>query len=241
MKAKLFILPLLLALILAVSCAQANQPNSGGSNTAEDAKSEDIVPGSYYPFPEETVDSWDTYLVIIVDDSSSMDSGGCAGDKGSRIKAANWALHEYLPNAPPEIYLGLYTFRKGFVVPFGTDNRQEILDVVDDLDAKSDTPLNRAIRDSADALGAQRARQLGYGRFGIIVISDGEATDGASDASDGIDYAQARERFNGELAIFTVGYCLPEDHALRNRSLVYRSADNPQGLLEALMEIKIEN
>lgn len=234
MKIKSLILSLCIALALLVACAQASQPNSAEKATPAAA-------GSYWPFPEETVDSWNTYIMIIYDDSSSMDSSKCAGDKGSRIKGSKWALREYLPNAPQDIYMGLYVLNKGFVVPFGIDNRQNILAVVDVLAANGNTPLNRAIRESADELGIQRARQLGYGRFGIIVLSDGEANDGPEDASEGINWAQSRERFNNELAIFTVGYCLSEDHALRNRSLVYRSADNPQGLLEALMEIKIEN
>jgi hypothetical protein len=74
-------------------------------------------------------------------------------------------------------------------------------------------------------LARQREKQLGYGEFRLIVVTDGLAD----------DIPQAAE-FATEKAIpiYAIGLCIQEDHPLRQYAVSYRAADNFEDLAKAL-------
>ena len=78
----------------------------------------------------------------------------------------------------------------------------------------------------------QYKRQLGYGEFRLVVVTDGRA-DGIPDAA---SYAT---RYG--IPIYAIGLCVDPGHPLRRYAVSYRAADSfedlAQGLEETLAEL----
>jgi hypothetical protein len=176
---------------------------------------------------------------FIIDGSGSMldePDMHCRGDRsfGSKIEGAKWAVHQFMEHVPNDVYLGLWVFdRRGSreVVPLAADNREAFLAAVDAMSADGATPLARAIREGADRLGGRYKRQLGYGEFRLVVVTDGLA-DGLPGAA---DYAAKLG-----IPIYTIGLCIRSDHPLRELSVSYRAADSMEDLAQGLKETMAE-
>lgn len=191
------------------------------------------------PQPEENgVISTDKNFYLIMDGSGSMGESSHSGSFGSKIKAAKWAAREFVTKrVSPDVNLGLYVFDGNGErerVALGQNNREAILKEIDAISATSGTPLNTAIKRGVNALVKQRSVQLGYGEFYIVVVTDGEATDG--DTKDAVSYAQ-----KGAIPIITIGFGLNKQHPLAKDSLSYRNATNPDELLQAMQETQGES
>jgi Ca-activated chloride channel family protein len=177
---------------------------------------------------------------FIFDGSGSMaDPLGraCSGDKKAarKIDGAQAAVAEFMKAVPPAIHLGLYVFdsrRRAEVLPLGADNREPFLKAVDDVRAGGGTPLAEAIRAGTDALVKQYQKQLGYGEFRLVVVTDGIADDIPAAAT----YAAQRG-----IPIYAIGLCIGADHPLRRYAVSYRAADSfkdlQRGLEDTLAEL----
>ena len=177
---------------------------------------------------------------FIFDGSGSMKSepgGACRGDQsfGSKLEGARWAVGEFLAKVPDDVNIGLYLFdRDGRreVVPLGVGNRQQFMGAVDDIRAGGGTPLAEGINYGAQRLVVQYKRQLGYGEYRLVVVTDGRA--------DKIPEA-ARYAAHFGMPIYAIGLCIDEDHPLRRFAVSYRAADSfddlAQGLEETLAEL----
>lgn len=177
---------------------------------------------------------------IIMDGSGSMrerTTSDCGGDQTfpDKMSGARWAIKTFLEQVPDDINIGLFVFdRDGNreVVPLGRGNREQFLNAVQNIDAGGGTPLARAIRFGADRLVNQYRKQLGYGEFRIVVVTDGEA--------DGIPVAALYAAKHG-IPIYAIGLCVRQNHPLRQFSVSYRAADNfadlSQGLQDTLAEL----
>jgi Ca-activated chloride channel family protein len=173
-----------------------------------------------------------------------MEAAGCAGRDpvtqqafANRIEAAKWAVKTFLKESvPAEVNVGLYVFDgagRSERVPIAKDNRAELARAIDALAGGGNTPLNASIRFGVDQLLRQRARQLDYGEYYLVVATDGEATDG--DTAPTVAYATQHG-----IPIITLGYCLKQDHPLARGSFSYRNANSPAELLAALKETQAE-
>ncbi len=176
---------------------------------------------------------------FIIDGSGSMDSepgGGCRGDQsfGSKLDGAQWAVKEFLTKVPDDVHLGLYVFdRDGRreVVPLGPGQRQAFLSAVNRIRTGGGTPLAGGIAFGTDRLVEQYRRQLGYGDYRLVVVTDGRADD--------IPEA-ARYAAHFGMPIYAIGLCIAEDHALRRHAVSYRAADSFADLAEGLEETLAE-
>ena len=184
-------------------------------------------------------------LYFVLDGSGSMDedpSRQCNTAAQSRfptkIAAARWAIGEFLRQVPPDDRIGLYVFDRGGqreVVPLGTGNRDQFLAAVKAVYADGGTPLAEAIITGVQRLVGQREKQLGYGDFRLVVVTDGEAT--GRRLEDGTAYALANR-----IPIYTIGFCVGRSHALFRSSVSYRAANSPaelqRGLEDTLGELE---
>ena len=178
---------------------------------------------------------------FIFDGSGSMSESltkQCKGDKrfSSRLEGAKWAVEQFLPLVPRDVNLGLWVFdTKGNSerVALGTDSRGPFLVEVKKIRAGGKTPLTESIEQGVNRLARQRDKQLGYGEFRLIVVTDGEATGRPLPQA----VAYARER---RVPIYTIGLCLSTDHALRKSSVSYRPADSIEALKLGLEETLAE-
>ncbi|MGH7451706.1 MAG: vWA domain-containing protein [bacterium] len=174
---------------------------------------------------------------FIFDGSGSMRdplSSDCGGDQtfGRKLEGAKWAVAEFLKKVPEDVNLGLYVFDENHrnrsqseVVPLGPGNLAVFLQVINEIEAGGGTPLAYAIRSGTEILARQREKQLGYGEFRLVVVTDGLA--------DEIPIA-AEYATKNAIPIYAIGLCIKEDHPLRQYAVSYRAADNFQDLAKAL-------
>jgi Ca-activated chloride channel homolog len=178
---------------------------------------------------------------FIFDGSGSMAESlnkQCKGDKrfSSRLEGAKWSVEQFLPLVPQTVNLGLWVFDSlgnSERVALSPDNRAQFLTEVQKTRAGGRTPLTESIEQGVNRLVHQRDKQLGYGEFRLIVVTDGEATGRPLPQA----VAYARER---RIPIYTIGLCLGADHQLRKYSVSYRAADSIEALKRGLEETLAE-
>ena len=94
------------------------------------------------------------------------------------------------------------------------------------------TPLAESIKFGTQQLVAQYKRQLGYGEFRLVVVTDGQADEIPGAATYATRYG---------IPIYAIGLCIGEDHPLRRHAVSYRAADSfgdlARGLEETLAEL----
>jgi hypothetical protein len=180
---------------------------------------------------------------FIFDGSGSMNDapgGNCKGDQDFqyKIEGACWAIQEFMEKVPEDINIGLYVFDSHFgqreVIPLGTGNRQKFLAAINQVEAGGITPLAEAIRFGTDQLVGQYKKQLGYGEYRLIVVTDGIA----DSIPEAVLYAAKYS-----IPIYSIGLCIGSDHPLREFAYSYRAADSfvdlAMGLEETLAELDV--
>jgi len=179
---------------------------------------------------------------FILDGSGSMSeptNADCGGDQqfSDKLQGAKWAVKKFLEHVPDEVDIGLYVFDnngKREIVPLGAANREAFVTAIEKIQAGGGTPLAQAIRFGTDRLVEKYKKQLGYGEFRLVVVTDGKANAIPEAALYAAKYG---------IPIYAIGLCVGQDHPLRNFSVSYRAADNfadlSQGLQDTLVEMPI--
>jgi Ca-activated chloride channel homolog len=181
-------------------------------------------------------------MVIVFDGSGSMTKSSCAGDLPSREQAAKQALSRFLGKVPERVNLGLVLFdSQGLrvAVPLGPDKRAPVASAVAASVADGGTPLGTALSMAYAELAAQGIRQSGYGRYTVLLVTDGKAEPDRE--ADRLEENIDRITATTPVEIVTVGFCLDSRHALNRPGVTqYRDARNPAeleaGLAAALAE-----
>ena len=213
--------------LLNTSCeAQSPRP---APNTQPPAR---FVPGAPDPRPsKDAVAALTRNFYFIFDGSGSM-GDPCSAGGTKKIVTAKQAVIDFISVVPTNVNLGLVVFDgRGVneVVALGPNNREQFLNAIRQVREGSGTPLNASIKFGIDRLADQREKQLNYGEFRLITVTDGEAGDGSVSVCG--QYAITRK-----IPIYTIGLCLGKQHELRKYSLSYQDANNAAELKKALEE-----
>lgn len=176
---------------------------------------------------------------FVFDGSGSMadrPDGSCSGDQrfSSKVEGAKWAVREFVKKVPADTNLGLYVFDGNGhreVVSLGPKNQEEFLKEVNNISASGGTPLAGGIRHGTDQLVGQYKKQLGYGEYRLVVVTDGQADNIPEASLNAIKYG---------IPIYAIGLCIGEDHPLRQYALSYRAADSAEDLRRGLEETMAE-
>ena len=175
---------------------------------------------------------------LVFDASGSMAFSECSG-RESKIEVAKRALVEFADKLPAGVNLGLSVFDDRGVrelLALGPLRRGAVASAIAAITAGGDTPLAESIQQAYDALTAQGRKQLGYGEFHLVVVTDGEAST-----------ADPRTVVNAMLAkspvvLHTIGFCIGSDHSLNQPGrVIYRAADNPAELASGLADVLAES
>ena len=243
---------LIAAIFLFAGCSSSNNPTTGSStgttassttdttNDTSDEQTSSTPAGRPTPGKQQGAISLRRNFYFVFDGSGSMkyrpkNAAKDADRTGRKIDGAKWAVHEFLKKVPDDVNLGLYVFDgngKREKVPLGPSNRTQFLAAIDAIQAGGNTPLGDAIGRGSKALWKQYNKQLGYGEYRLIVITDGDATDYLPS---GVN--QAKEH---KIPIYTIGFDMDQDHELRKHSISYRSADSAAEVEQALEEAAAE-
>jgi Ca-activated chloride channel family protein len=175
---------------------------------------------------------------IVLDASGSMNEKGCSGEN-SKIRAAKEALAAFVDALPPDANLALVVFDGRGInewLPIGTNNRPEFRRLLDTVRANASTPLRGAITLAYNKLLAQGARQLGYGEYHLVVVTDGHADQGQ-------DPTAIVNKMLGEspVVLQTIGFCIGAKHALNQAGrTMYKEANNVDDLRQGLADVLAE-
>lgn len=174
---------------------------------------------------------------FVLDDSGSMSERVQAGGEKqfeNKMEAAKWAMKESLKSIPADANLGLALLNGGEVVPLGTDNREQFLKAVDDASPNGSTPLGRSIKDGVEKLVVQYQKQMGYGEFRLIVVTDGESTDSLNWG------LSALAKYDYVTPMYTIGFGVAQEHSLAPHSVSYQTANSASELRKGLEEAASE-
>ncbi len=170
---------------------------------------------------------------IILDGSGSMDERKCSGEK-TKHQAAKEAIIDFSKKMPVEDNLGMLIFDAGGIserVSLGTGNGPKIRQQLLSSHPSGSTPLRSAIEIALDSLTRQATRQLGYGEYHLIVVTDGEASPGYDPTS-----LVNRVLDQTSVQIHTIGFCIDTDHSLNQPGRTMYSAVNDASKLGQELE-----
>jgi hypothetical protein len=220
------------------SCIQTS-PGGRQEPQSEQIISESEAPQTTIIFDKSAgVASTTANYYFLFDMSGSMDET-CSGKR--KIDGAKEAISRFLKKIPDEVNIGLMIFGtkdgEGYAeaLPIGSGNKDEFLQVINSLQPTGKTPLGEALFASIDKIVEQYKKQLGYGTYRIIIITDGEQT--------GIDLKQPCYYLaqHGFIGLYSIGLCMKSFHPLKKYSLSYRDANNYEELEQALVEATAES
>jgi Ca-activated chloride channel homolog len=175
---------------------------------------------------------------IVLDASGSMNEKGCSGEV-SKIVAAKEALNAFVATLPADANLGLQVFDGRGInewLPLGVNNRPEFIRQLGTVRANASTPLRGAITGAYDKLIAQGARQLGYGEYHLVIVTDGHADQGQDPTG-----IVNRILTESPVVVQTIGFCIGSKHSLNQAGrTIYRAADNVESLRQGLADVLAE-
>jgi Mg-chelatase subunit ChlD len=179
---------------------------------------------------------------IVFDASGSMNESQCA-EGTTKIAVAKKALSEFVRSIPGDANIGLLVFdsaRIHEIWPFSVNsvvNQESLIQKINAVSAGNGTPLHESIFQAYRRLEEQGRKQLGYGEYHLVTITDGAATLGP-DPADLVNEIVDKTPVN----IHTIGFCISEQHSLNQPGrTIYRSADNQAELTRGLKEILAES
>ncbi len=176
--------------------------------------------------------------VLIFDGSGSMRDSGCSAGK-QKIDVAKEAVMEWSKTLPLDANLGLVAFHNGgwSHEELTSGQRDTFIKTVQDIIAGGRTPLTNALKEAYKNLTKQALRQLGYGEYTIVVVTDGIANNG-----DFLYKEVNKVLSNSPINIYTIGFCIGSNHSLNQKGqTIYKAADNPAELREGLKEVFAES
>lgn len=177
---------------------------------------------------------------IVLDGSGSMRRSGCSADT-SKINAALAALERFVGTVPADANLGLAVFddkRLSERVPLATGNRPAFLAALRNVAVDGGTPLRSAITLGYGQLTAQAQRQLGYGEYHLVVVTDGNPDPSSEDPTSVVEEILTAS----PVVLHTIGFCIGTDHVLNQpgRSY-YMAANDPSQLDSGLSSVLAES
>ena len=185
--------------------------------------SEDLLAANYY---------------VVLDGSGSMRDVECSEGQPKMDVAKN-ALTVFSQSLPANVNLGLLAFDNGGVferVPLGGNNGNLFAQAISQVMANRNTPLGSAIGEAYNKLEAQARRQLGYGEYHLVIITDGKASP-SEDPTPVVNQILD----NAPVVFHTIGFCIGDDHSLNQPGRTYyQSANDPTALGKGLQDVLAE-
>jgi hypothetical protein len=177
-------------------------------------------------------------VVIVLDASGSM-TDAFPGTNMTKWDAATQALKQVIAQLPESTRVGLFIFTdmigEGRIsVPLGPKDDQAVAAALADIAPYGVTPLGAYLKYGADALLVAREAQHGYGTYKLLVVTDGEATD------EHLVEEYTPDLLARGITLDVVGVAMSKDHTLKRKANSYRSADDPDSLVQAVEAIFAE-
>lgn len=175
---------------------------------------------------------------LVFDGSGSMRDSSCSGGK-EKISVAKKSVTEFISKIPNDANVGLLVFDERGIyerAALGTASRDKSIKAINQVTAGGGTPLKSSIEHAYKSLSKQAEKQLGYGEYHLVVVTDGVASKGQEPRK------IVSELINDSpVVLHTIGFCIGGNHSLNQAGLtLYKSANNPQELTQGLDSVLAE-
>lgn len=175
---------------------------------------------------------------LVLDGSGSMRDVECS-EGNPKIEVAAEALKSFARSLGSEVNLGLLVFDNAGVserLPLGPSNQSAFDQAIDSVVANKATPLGTAVGLAYKKLEQQARRQLGYGEYHLVILTDGIASDG-EDPTTAVQQILA----SSPVVFHTIGFCIDDKHPLNQPGRTYYlSANDPAALGRGLQSVLAE-
>lgn len=177
----------------------------------------------------------DNYLIVL-DKSGSMEKSECSGD-ADKFTVARRAVQSFVDGLPGEVNVGLILFSSEVrvAVPLGGGSRDAFHAAIRRAHTGGKTALKASLISGWKALTRQAQGQNGYGTYHMVVITDGESSDGdPGPIARSIVTASA-------ISLSVIGFCIGKGHSLDVAGYTsYTTASNPDELAQSLKGVRAE-
>ena len=180
-----------------------------------------------------------TNYYVMLDASGSMADQKCSGN-ATKMQVAAQALGKFAQSVPANANFGLAIFNGAItakeLIPLGA-SRKDVGRIAASILPTASTPLASAMKFSYKKITEQGQRQLGYGDYYLVML-----TDGIADKGQEADHVVPKILSESPVQIYTIGFCISENHSLNQPGrTVYRSANDPQSLQQGLQDVLAES
>lgn len=227
-------------IILLVACDSQQSNNNADSQDLSVSVENNIINWPVIK-DKESISVSDNLLAqnyyVVFDGSGSMSSSRCAAGQ-SKLAAAKASLALFAQSVPADANLGLAVFNSSGINEIVSlqKDRSQFTQKLANITSGGSTPLNSSISLAFTKLEEQGRRQLGYGEYHLVVVTDGEASSG-EDPRSVVNQILA----TSPIVVHTIGFCIDTDHSLNQPGKTfYRAADNPQDLQAGLQAVLAE-
>lgn len=173
---------------------------------------------------------------IVLDGSGSMAAENCAPGT-TKMAIAKKAISNFAKQIPADANIALFVFDLAGVnqrVQLANHNREQFFNQVKAMQPGGNTPLASALNFGYRQLQIQAAKQLGYGEYHLVVVTDGIAT-----AKEEPDQIIQTILHDSPVVIHSIGFCIDENHSLNQPGKTYytaaANADELQRGLQAVL------
>ena len=175
---------------------------------------------------------------FVLDGSGSMKERKCSGRR-SKLEVAVDALATFAKELSPDANFGFSIFNRGEIhelIPLGSGQRDQVQRLASRFIPDGATPLYSAIKFALDRLTDQGRRQLGYGDYNLVIVTDGLASRG-QDPTPIVTYIIEQTPIN----LHTIGFCISDQHSLNQPNFSnYHSGNDPASLSRGLKAVLAE-
>ena len=201
-------------------------------------------PGMPWPYLEEDKQTQvasnllATNIYIVFDASGSMGDGGCSGGE-AKIRVAKRAVEEFAKSIPQDTNVGMVVFDRTGTherVALSPINSAALSSTVNAINYGGGTPLTDAMQVGFKALTQQGKKQLGYGEYHLLVVTDGQANN-----SQALNQEVDKILKYSPVLIHTIGFCIDENHSLHQPGKTnYSTAKDYESLLQGMRSVLAE-
>jgi Ca-activated chloride channel family protein len=175
---------------------------------------------------------------IVFDGSGSMMKVECSNGQ-SKYQVAIGALKSFYNKIPADANTGLFIFdREGISerLSLGSHTSNEFSKAISNPVIGGGTPLSASVKVGYEALEKQARKQLGYGEYHLVIVTDGEASEGY-EPTKWVGYLLDQS----PVVVHTIGFCIDTNHTLnRPGETLYSAASNPEALSVGLESVLAE-
>jgi hypothetical protein len=178
-------------------------------------------------------------VVVVLDDSGSMNDRMARNYNQAKMDAAKPALLTVLEELPADAKVGVLLLNGGWrsdrwVHPLATVDAAKLRKAIQGIKAHGGTPLGERMKEGCDALLSLRDKEH-YGFYRLLIVTDGEATD-----SD-LVVRYLPDILSRGIWVDVIGVDMARDHSLATEVHTYRKADDQDSLEQAIAEVLAES